>query len=196
VAEETLHPTPYGWWERAYVVGLFIVLAAAATATVALFLKWVDSWTYLAIAVGGVVIFRLALPRLIAAQSRKREALDAEMGIVECGIRCKSLPPGPPPPSTSYRRGWLIGYAKRANGSLVFQPRTSFKGSVVGSPLTFKNVTPLTGGLRTPVAAPRYLGPLSRGRTVVFLKTDRGVIEVSGPVIGLKAAGAYPAEVV
>lgn len=53
MAEETLHSTPYGWWEKAYVVGLFIVLAVAvaAVATVALFLKWVDSWTYLAIAV-------------------------------------------------------------------------------------------------------------------------------------------------
>lgn len=194
--EETLHPTPYGWWEKAYVVGLFIGLAVAASATVAVFLKQADSWTYLAIAAGGAVIFQLALPLLIAPQKRKREALDAERGIVECGIRCKSLPPGPPPPPTSYQGGWLIGYAKKENGSLVFQPRTAFTGSVVGSPLTFQNVTPLTGGLRTPVAAPRYLGPLSRGRTVVFLKTDRGVIEVSGPVIGLKAAGAYPAEVV
>lgn len=66
----------------------------------------------------------------------------------------------------------------------------------MGSPLTFHNVTPLTGGLRTPVAAPWYLGRLGRGRTVVFLKTDRGVIEVSGSVIGLKAANAYPTEAV
>ena len=148
MADETLHPTPYGWWEKAYVGGLFIGLAVAASATVAVFLKQVDSWTYLAIAVGGVVIFQLALPLLIAPQKRKREALDAEMGIVECGIRCKSLPPGPPPPSTSYQGGWLIGYAKKENGSsLVFQPRTAFTGSVAGSPLTFQNVTPLTGGL-------------------------------------------------
>ncbi|MBB6405402.1 hypothetical protein HNP00_002731 [Arthrobacter sp. AZCC_0090] len=86
-------------------------------------------------------------------------------------------------------------YAKKENGSLVFQPRTAFTGSVVRSPLTFHNVTPLTGGLRTPVAAPWVLGPLGRGQTVVFLKTDRGVIEVSGSIIGRKAADAYPTEV-
>jgi hypothetical protein len=143
--------------------------------------------------VGGIVVFQLALPLLIAPLRRKREALDAEMGVVECGIRCKSLPPGPPPPAASYQGGWLIGYAKKENGSLIFQPRTAFTGSVVGSPLTFQNVTPLTGGLRTPVVARWYLG---RGRTVVFLKTDRGVIEVGGSVIGLKAASAYPTEAV
>lgn len=146
--------------------------------------------------VGGVLVFQLALPLLVAPLRRKPEALDAEMGIVECGIRCKSLRSGPPPPAASYQGGWLIGYAKKENGSLVFQPRTAFTGSVVGSPVTFQNVTPLTGGLRTPVAAPWYLGPLGRGRTVVFLKTDRGVIEVSGSVIGLKTAGAYPTEAV
>jgi hypothetical protein len=193
VAEETLRPTPYGWWEKAYVVGLFIGLAMAAAATIAVFLKQLGFWAYLAIAVGGVVVFQLALPLLIAPLRRKREALDAEMGVVECGIRCKSLPPGPPPPAASYKGGWLIGYAKKENGVLIFQPRTAFTGSVVGSPLTFQNVTPITGGLRTPVEAPWYLG---RGRTVVFLKTDRGVIEVAGPVMGLKAAGAYPTEVV
>lgn len=59
----------------------------------------------------------------------------------------------------------------------------------MGVALTFQNVTPLTGGLRTPVMAPWHLG---RGRTVVFLKTDSGVIEVGGgSVIDLKAAGAY-----
>jgi hypothetical protein len=196
MAEETLHPTQYGWWEKAYMVGPFVGLAMAAAATIAVFLEQLGYWSYLAITVGGIVVFQLALPRLIAPLRMKREAKDAEMGIVECGIRCKSLPPGPPPPAASYQRGWLIGYAKKENGSLVFHPRTAFTGSIVGSPLTFHNVTPLTGGLRTPIAAPWYLGPLGRGRTVVFLKTDRGVIEVSGSVIGLKAAGAYPTEVV
>ncbi|MCB5275390.1 hypothetical protein BJG92_02938 [Arthrobacter sp. SO5] len=193
MAQETLHPTPYGWWEKAPVAGLFIGLAVAAAATIAVFLKLLGSWSYMAIVVGGIFVFQLALTLLIAPLRRKREAMDAEMGVVECGIRCKSLPLGPPPPAASYQRGWLSGYASEENGSLVFQPRSAFRGSVVGSPLTFHHVMPLTGGLRTPVAAPWYLG---RGRTVVFLKTDRGVIEISGSVIGLKAAGAYPTEVV
>ena len=180
VAEETLQPTPHGWLEKAQFVGLFVGLAVAAAATIAVFLEQLGFWSYLTIAVGTNIVLQLALPLLIAPLRTKREALDAELGIVECGIRCKSLPPGPPPPATSYQGGWLIGYAKKENESLIFQPRTVFTGSVVGSPLTFENVTPLTGGLRTPVAAPWYLGPFGRGRTVVFLKTDRGVIEVSG----------------
>lgn len=196
MAGETLQPTPRGWWEKAYVVGLIVGLAVAVAATIGVILKQLDFWSYLVIALGTNIVLQLVLPLLVAPLRAKREALDAEMGIVECGIRSKSLPPGPPPPTASYQGGWLIGYAKKENDSLVFQPRKKSTGSVVGSPLTFQNVTPLTGGLRTPAAAPWYLGPLGRGRTVVFLKTDRGVIEVSGSVVGLKAVGAYPAEAV
>jgi len=196
VAGETLQPAPYGRWEKAYVVVLIMGLAVAVAASTAVILKLLDLWAYLAIALGTNIVLQLVFPLLVAPLRTKREAMDAEMGIVECSIRSKSLPPGPPPPAASYKGGWLIGYAKKENDSLVFQPRKMSTGSVVGSPLTFHNVTPLTGGLRTPAAARWYLGPLGRGRTVVFLKTDRGVIEVSGSVVGLKAVGAYPAEAV
>ncbi len=80
----------------------------AAAATIAVFLKQLSFWSYLAIVLGGVLVFQIALPLLIATLRRKREALDAEMGIIECGIRCKSPPPGPPPPAAPYQGGWLI----------------------------------------------------------------------------------------
>lgn len=122
MAVEMLHPTPYGWWEKAYVAGPFVGLAVAAAATIALFLKQLDSLSYLAIAVGGNVVFQLALPRLIAPLRMKREAKDAEMGIVECGIRCKSLPPGPPPPAASYKAVGLSDMPRKRTDPWSFSP--------------------------------------------------------------------------
>lgn len=77
MAGESLQPTARGWWEKAYAARLFIGLAMPITAIVAVILKQLDFWSYLAIAIG---------------TSTKREVADPEMGIVECGIRSKSLP--------------------------------------------------------------------------------------------------------
>lgn len=189
MAADLLHPAPHGWWEKAYdaagtFVGLAIVIATIP------FLKELGLWFYVVIV--ATIAVQLALALLVAAPlRRKRETEDAQRGIVECGIRPgpRSLPPGYSPPAASDKRGWISGYAKVEKGSLIFQPRKAFTGSPVGDQVTFRDITLLTGGLRTPAVAPWYVG---RGRTVVYVKTDRGVIEVGGKKDGLKAAGVYP----
>jgi hypothetical protein len=190
VATETLHPTPHSWWEKAYdTAGIYVGLGIVIAATIPV-LEPLGFWSWLTVILVTNIALQLALAfLLIAPLRRKREALNAAMGLVECSLRSRSLPPGPPPPAASYRRGYLIGYAKTENGALIFQPRTVFTGVVVGSPMTFRGITPLTGGLRTPTRAPWYLG---RGWTVVYVKTDIGVIELAGSIHGLKAAGVYP----
>lgn len=188
MAADLLHPAPHGWWEKAYDVAGILVGLAIVIATLP-FLEQLGLWFYVVIV--ATIAVQLALALLVAPLRRKREAEDAQSGIVECGIRPgpRSLPPGYSPPAASDKRGWIFGYAKVENGSLTFQPRKAFTGSPIGDPVTFRDITLLTGGLRTPAVVPWYVG---RGRTVVYVKTDRGVIEVGGKEEGLKAAGVYP----
>ncbi|MBT2519894.1 hypothetical protein [Arthrobacter sp. ISL-28] len=189
---EKLHPTPHSWWEKAYdVAGIGVGLPIAAA--IIPLLEKVGLWVFLEIVFVATLAIYFALTLLVAPLRRQRAAKDAQFGIVECSIRPgpKSLPPGFSPPAASDKRGWIFGYAKVEEGSLIFQPRNAFTGSTIGEPVMLADVTPMTGGLRTPAVAPWYLG---RGHTVVYVKTDRGVIEVGGSIAGLKAAGIYPAD--
>jgi hypothetical protein len=111
---------------RAYVVGLFVdLVVVAAAAAIAVFLEQLGFWSYLAIAAGGYCRLPVSFASAYRPSEKETRSAGRRDGIVECGIRCKSLPPGPPPPAASCQRGWLIGYAKKENGSLIFQPRLS-----------------------------------------------------------------------
>jgi hypothetical protein len=133
---------------------------------------------------------------LVSPLKKRRVAQNVEKGIVECSLRPgpRSLAAGYSPPAPADKRGWITGYATVNGGALIFQPTAAFTGTAVGDTLTLTNIEPLTGGLRAPATAPWYLGQGRRDHTVVYVKTETGVLEVAGSAIGLKAVGIYPRE--
>ena len=193
MAVEKLEPAPRTWMEKIYDVAGFYISLMIVIATTVPWQALRASPLYVSVLFPATLLVYFAMSLLVKPLKRRRTAQNAKKGIVECSLRPgpKSLPHGYSPPGPADKRGWITGHATLKDGSLIFQPMGAFTGYSVGETLTLPNVEPLTGGLRTPTSAPWYLG---RGRTVVYVKTDTGVLEVAGSATGLKAVGIYPTE--
>jgi hypothetical protein len=196
MAVEKLEPAPCTWMEKTYdLAGIFVSLLIVVIVTV----PWQalrTSALYLSALFPATFVVYLVMGLLVSPLKKRRVAQNVEKGIVECSLRPgpRSLPAGYSPPAPADKRGWITGYATVKGGVLIFQPTAAFTGTAVGDTLTLTNIEPLTGGLRAPATAPWYLGQGRRDHTVVYVKTESGVLEVAGSAIGLKAVGIYPRE--
>lgn len=196
MAVEKLEPAPRTWMEKTYdLAGIFVSLLIVVIVTV----PWQalrTSALYLSALAPATFVVYLLMGLLVSPLKKRRVAQNVEKGIVECSLRPgpRSLPSGYTPPGPADKRGWITGCATVRGGALIFQPVAAFTGSPVGETLTLTNVEPLTGGLRTPATGRWYLGQGRRDHTVVYVKTDTGVLEVAGSATGLKAVGIYPTE--
>lgn len=196
MAVEKLEPAPRTWMEKTYdLAGIFVSLLIVVIVTV----PWQGLRTsplYLSALAPATFVVYLVMGLLVSPLKKRRAAQNIDRGIVECSLRPgpKSLPSGYTPPGPAAKRGWITGCATVRSGALIFQPVAAFTGAPVGEALTLTNVEPLTGGLRTPAAGRWYLGQGRRDHTVVYVKTDTGVLEVAGSATGLKAVGIYPTE--
>jgi hypothetical protein len=198
MAVERLEPAPRTWMEKTYdLAGIFVSLLIVVIVTV----PWQALRTsplYLSTLFPAAFVVHLVMGLLVSPLKKRRVAQNLDRGIVECSLRpgLRSLPAGYSPPGPADKRGWITGCATVRGGALIFQPMAAFTGSPVGETLTLPNIEPLTGGLRTPATAtpPWYLRQGRRDHTVVYVKTETGVLEVAGSAIGLKAVGIYPTE--
>lgn len=196
MAVEKLEPAPRTWMEKTYDLGgIFVSLLIVVIVTI----PWQGLRTsplYLSAVVLATFVVHLVMGLLVSPLKKRRAAQNVDRGIVECSLRPgpKSLPSGYSPPGPADKRGWITGCATVRSGALIFQPVAAFTGSPVGETLTLPNTEPLTGGLRTPATPPWYLGQGRRDHTVVYVRTETGVLEVAGSAIGLKAVGIYPTE--
>lgn len=179
--------------EKTYdVAGIYISLMIVIAATV----PWQAVRTsplYVAVLFPATLVVFFTIGLFVSPLRKRRIAQNTARGIVECSLRPgpKAILPGYSPPGPANKRGWITGYATVEDGSLIFQPKSAFTGNSIGETLTVPKIDPLTGGLKTPTAAPWYLG---RGHTVVYVKTGTGVFEVAGSTAGLRAVGLYPTE--
>ena len=190
---DRLEPAPRTWIEKTYgVAGFYISLMIAVAVTV----PWQSlrsSPLYFSLLFPVTLLVYLVMSLLVRPLKLQRIARNTERGILECSLRPapNSLPRGYSVPGSADKRGWISGHGTMKEGSLIFQPMAAFTRYSVGETLVLPNVEPLTGGLRTPTTAPWYLG---RKRTVVYVKTDSGIFEVSGSAEELKSVRIYPTE--
>ncbi|MDQ0028791.1 hypothetical protein [Arthrobacter bambusae] len=196
MAVEKLEPAPRTWMEKTYdLAGIFVSLLIVVIVTI----PWQALRTsplYLSALFPAAFVVYLVIGLLVSPLKKRRVAQNLDRGMVECSLRPgpKSLPSGYSPPAPADKRGWITGCATVRGGALIFQPVAAFTGTPVGESLSLPNIESLTGGLRTPATPPWYLGRGRRDHTVVYLKTETGVLEVAGSATGLKSVGLYPTE--